>query len=142
MPSDWPKDLDKSQLERKIRLLTLATLAFQNVGRDVPYSVLSKALQVEQSDVERWVIDGTCNSYSDRRLDIDMRIRKPFVLGLSQENCLRRHKLSMSYGLLRECLSASNGRFSRSGSLHGRQVWQMYWRLSPLQRRGMAKMRR
>ncbi|KAH8094944.1 PCI-domain-containing protein [Cristinia sonorae] len=54
----FPKyDLDKAQLERKIRLLSLATLAFQNIGRDVAYSVLSKALQVEQDDVERWVID-------------------------------------------------------------------------------------
>ncbi|TCD70003.1 hypothetical protein EIP91_005253 [Steccherinum ochraceum] len=50
-------DLDKAQLERKIRLLSLASLAFQNLGRDVSYSVLATALQVEQSDVERWVID-------------------------------------------------------------------------------------
>ncbi|TBU32985.1 PCI-domain-containing protein [Dichomitus squalens] len=50
-------ELDSSQLERKIRLLTLASLGFQNVGRDIPYSVIALALQVEPSQVESWVID-------------------------------------------------------------------------------------
>ncbi|OJT15468.1 Eukaryotic translation initiation factor 3 subunit M [Trametes pubescens] len=50
-------ELDSAQLERKIRLLTLATLGFQNMGRDVPYSVIASALQVEPSQVESWVID-------------------------------------------------------------------------------------
>ncbi|KAF9651741.1 PCI-domain-containing protein [Thelephora ganbajun] len=49
--------LDKAQLERKIRLLTLASLGFQNIGKDVPYATLASALQVDQSEVERWVID-------------------------------------------------------------------------------------
>jgi len=51
-------NLDKAQLGRKIRLLTLATLGFQNISRDVPYSTLASALQVDVSEVERWVIDG------------------------------------------------------------------------------------
>ncbi|CAL1700389.1 unnamed protein product [Somion occarium] len=50
-------NLDKTQLERKIRLLSLATLGFQNVGRDLPYSAVASAIQVEESQVERWVID-------------------------------------------------------------------------------------
>ncbi|KAI0677204.1 PCI-domain-containing protein [Trametes maxima] len=50
-------ELDGAQLERKIRLLTLATLGFQNTGRDVPYSTIATALQVEPSQVESWVID-------------------------------------------------------------------------------------
>jgi translation initiation factor 3 subunit M len=49
--------LDKTQLERKIRLLTLASLGFQNIGKDVPYTTLASALHVDQSEVERWVID-------------------------------------------------------------------------------------
>ena len=52
------KDLDGAQLERKIRLLSLTTLAFQNIGRDLPYSSIAEVLQVEPSQVERWVIDG------------------------------------------------------------------------------------
>ena len=51
-------DLEKAQLERKIRLLSLTTLAFQNIGRDLPYSAITDLLQVESSQVERWVIDG------------------------------------------------------------------------------------
>ena len=50
--------LDKAQLERKIRLLTLTSLGFQNIGKDVPYATLASALQVDQPEVERWVIDG------------------------------------------------------------------------------------
>ncbi|KAF7792843.1 hypothetical protein EIP86_003944 [Pleurotus ostreatoroseus] len=50
-------NLDKAQLERKIRLLSLTTLAFQNVGRDLTYAVIADLLQVEPSQVERWVID-------------------------------------------------------------------------------------
>jgi len=45
-------------MERKIRLLTLASLGFQNIGKDVPYATLASALQVDQSEVEKWVIDG------------------------------------------------------------------------------------
>ena len=51
-------ELDGAQLERKIRLLTLATLGFQNMGRDVPYSSIASALQIEPAQVESWVIDG------------------------------------------------------------------------------------
>ena len=50
--------LDKAQLERKIRLLTLVSLGFQNIGKGVSYATLASALQVDQSEVERWVIDG------------------------------------------------------------------------------------
>ncbi|KAM5534416.1 hypothetical protein V8D89_011883 [Ganoderma adspersum] len=50
-------ELDSAQLERKIRLVTLTTLGFQNIGRDVPYSAIASALQVEPSQVESWVID-------------------------------------------------------------------------------------
>lgn len=50
--------LEKTQLERKIRLLTLASLGFKNVGQNLPYSKVAQALQVEPSEVEYWVIDG------------------------------------------------------------------------------------
>ncbi|KZT05631.1 PCI-domain-containing protein [Laetiporus sulphureus 93-53] len=49
--------LERPQLERKVRLLSLATLGFQNIGHHLPYSTIASTLQVEQSDVERWVID-------------------------------------------------------------------------------------
>ncbi|KAG6861869.1 hypothetical protein C0995_011166 [Termitomyces sp. Mi166 len=49
--------LDRSQLEHKIRLLTLASLAFQYVGRDLPYSKVAESLQVDVAEVEKWAID-------------------------------------------------------------------------------------
>ncbi|KAL0950227.1 hypothetical protein HGRIS_010214 [Hohenbuehelia grisea] len=49
--------LDKVQLERKIRLLSLASLGFQHIGHDLPYSTIAETLQVESSQVEKWVID-------------------------------------------------------------------------------------
>ncbi|TFY82705.1 hypothetical protein EWM64_g1301 [Hericium alpestre] len=49
--------LDYTQLERKMRLLSLASLGFQNIGSDLPYSKIASALQVDPSEVEKWVID-------------------------------------------------------------------------------------
>jgi translation initiation factor 3 subunit M len=56
--------LDQTQLERKIRLLTLASLGFQNIGKGVPYATLASTLQVDQSEVERWVIDGVFSPFT------------------------------------------------------------------------------
>ncbi|PPQ63150.1 hypothetical protein CVT24_005790 [Panaeolus cyanescens] len=46
-----------SELERKIRLLSLASLACQYVGQQLPYNKIAEALQIATSDVEKWVID-------------------------------------------------------------------------------------
>ncbi len=54
---DMP-DLEVAHLERKIRLLTLASLGFQKVGQNVQYSQVAETLQVDVSEVEKWVIDG------------------------------------------------------------------------------------
>lgn len=57
-------ELDQAQLERKIRLLTLASLGFQNIGKDVPYATIASDLQVDPSEVERWVIDGEVSPFA------------------------------------------------------------------------------
>ncbi len=49
--------LDDSILYRKIRLLTLASLASSTQSRSLPYQLISKALQIPFEDVEIWVID-------------------------------------------------------------------------------------
>ncbi|KAJ8515805.1 hypothetical protein ONZ45_g6838 [Pleurotus djamor] len=49
--------LDKEQLGHKIRLLSLAALAFQHVGQDLPYAQIAQTIQVDESDVEKWGID-------------------------------------------------------------------------------------
>lgn len=41
-----------------MRLLTLATLGFRNIGQNLPYTKIAEALQVDVSEVEKWVIDG------------------------------------------------------------------------------------
>ncbi len=49
--------LDNSKLHRKMRLLTLASLAASTNSRELEYKRISKALQVPAEDVEMWVID-------------------------------------------------------------------------------------
>ncbi|KAL2046104.1 hypothetical protein N7G274_001551 [Stereocaulon virgatum] len=49
--------LDASILHRKMRLLTLASLAASTPGRSLPYQHIARALQVPSEDVEMWVID-------------------------------------------------------------------------------------
>ena len=49
--------LDISTLHRKMRLLTLASLAASTQSRSLPYHQISRALQIPSEDVEMWVID-------------------------------------------------------------------------------------
>ncbi|KAK5137629.1 hypothetical protein LTR08_007924 [Meristemomyces frigidus] len=50
--------LDEDVLDRKMRLLTLASLAAQSADtRTLPYSRISKSLNIPSEDIEMWVID-------------------------------------------------------------------------------------
>jgi len=40
-----------------MRLLTLATLGFNNIGQNLAYTSIAEALQIDISQVEKWVID-------------------------------------------------------------------------------------
>jgi translation initiation factor 3 subunit M len=52
------QSLDSAALNRKMRLLTLASLAASTgQTRSLPYANIAKALQVPEEDVEMWVID-------------------------------------------------------------------------------------
>lgn len=44
-------------LDRKIRLLTLTSLASATSSRSVPYEAIKRALQIPEEEVEMWVID-------------------------------------------------------------------------------------
>ncbi|KAG1782845.1 hypothetical protein EV702DRAFT_229719 [Suillus placidus] len=46
-------------LERKIHHLSFASRSFAHVGHDLPYSEVASTLQIELSQVEKWVIDAT-----------------------------------------------------------------------------------
>jgi len=48
---------DAEALLRKIRLLTLASLASSTPNRQLPYSQISKSLRIPPEEVELWVID-------------------------------------------------------------------------------------
>ena len=56
---DWLEEegLDDLVLYRKMRLLTLASLASSTQSRSLPYQHIAKALQIPFEDVEMWVID-------------------------------------------------------------------------------------
>ena len=49
--------LDASFLLRKIRLLTLTSLAASTASRTLPYQQIARALQIPSEEVELWVID-------------------------------------------------------------------------------------
>ncbi|KAF6226610.1 hypothetical protein HO173_012509 [Letharia columbiana] len=49
--------LDAAVLHRKMRLLTLASLAASTQSRSLPYQHIARALQIPSEDVEMWVID-------------------------------------------------------------------------------------
>lgn len=53
------QNLDQTVLSRKIRLLTVASLAASssNSTRALPYAQIADALQIQLADVEMWVID-------------------------------------------------------------------------------------
>ncbi|KAF8559437.1 hypothetical protein OG21DRAFT_1431600 [Imleria badia] len=49
--------LDSAQLEHKIRLMAFSSLAFDYIGRDLPYVTIASTLQIDTSEVEKWTID-------------------------------------------------------------------------------------
>ncbi|KAI9739588.1 MAG: hypothetical protein M1834_006306 [Cirrosporium novae-zelandiae] len=49
--------LNEAALERKMRLLTLASLAASTQSRSLPYDHITRELQIPASEVEMWVID-------------------------------------------------------------------------------------
>jgi translation initiation factor 3 subunit M len=51
-------EITPDQLERKIKLLTLSSLAFKYIGQNLPYSEIAEALKIDISEVEKWAIDG------------------------------------------------------------------------------------
>ncbi|KAF9226872.1 hypothetical protein BS17DRAFT_728784 [Gyrodon lividus] len=49
--------LERPQLERKIRLLSFSSLGFDYIGHDLPYSTIASTLQIDSSEVDKWTID-------------------------------------------------------------------------------------
>jgi translation initiation factor 3 subunit M len=57
------------QIVHKLRLLSLATLAAGHVGGDVPYSTIAETLEIQESEVELWVIDGIRTGLIDAKMN-------------------------------------------------------------------------
>jgi hypothetical protein len=117
-------DLDRTQLQRKIRLLTLASIGFKYVGKDLPYAEIASALQIDVSEVEKWVIDGDyLLLISTRSLsDFDVTLQS-FALGFFTESYLRPTRPCMSFVRLFVRLSVSIGKRWRKGLNYGRGGW-------------------
>jgi translation initiation factor 3 subunit M len=49
--------LDHDRLQRKMRLLTYASLAATSPNREIPYANVARALAIPAEDVEMWTID-------------------------------------------------------------------------------------
>jgi len=49
--------LDGELLERKMRLLTFASLTASTPSREIEYKAIAKALKIDSKDVEMWTID-------------------------------------------------------------------------------------
>ena len=114
-------DLDQAQLERKIRLLALTTLAFQNIGHELPYSTIVSTVQIEPSQVERWVIDGTVVSICLYSLCFHTMLQSS-VPAWSPAASHRKARPSTLRARPPAPSSARNGNFLSSACKHGRRV--------------------
>ncbi|KAI9022514.1 hypothetical protein DFJ74DRAFT_706499 [Hyaloraphidium curvatum] len=61
--------LDEADAERKIRMLSLAGLAGGKEGKEVEYRTIVKALEIQESEVEIWVIDAIRAGLLDARMN-------------------------------------------------------------------------
>ena len=62
---------------RKIRLLTLASISSGHIGAEISYNDIANALEIDESEVEMWTIDGKLGIGSlyyqlSRQIDISM----------------------------------------------------------------------
>ncbi|KAJ2827766.1 hypothetical protein IWW50_001728 [Coemansia erecta] len=49
--------VDVEKAGDKMRLLTVASIAAENLGEDVPFAKVSQAIGVDEEDIEMWIID-------------------------------------------------------------------------------------
>jgi len=64
--------LKEEECTFKMRLLSLATLGAAN--QEIPYSLIAKTLQLEESDVETWVITAMSEDILDAKMDQSRRV--------------------------------------------------------------------
>ncbi|KAK3695152.1 hypothetical protein B0T22DRAFT_454505 [Podospora appendiculata] len=66
--------LDHEKLQRKMRLLTFASLAASTPNREIPYQNIARALQIPSEDVEMWTIDVIRSKLVEGRLSQQQKV--------------------------------------------------------------------
>ncbi|KAK3310024.1 uncharacterized protein B0T15DRAFT_506741 [Chaetomium strumarium] len=66
--------LDHEKLQRKMRLLTFASLAASTPNREIPYANIAKALQIPREEVEMWTIDVIRSKLVEGRLSQQQKV--------------------------------------------------------------------
>merc|ERR1711871_1652489 len=59
--------LETSEIENSMKMLTLCTLGAKQ--KKLPYSQIASALQVDQEEVEMWVVDAIANKLMEASMD-------------------------------------------------------------------------
>lgn len=67
-------ELDHEANMRKMRLLSLATLASNNVQGEITYDSIVKTLNINQDDVEMWIMDGIRAGLIDAKMNQLQRV--------------------------------------------------------------------
>ncbi|KAK3329026.1 hypothetical protein B0H66DRAFT_465207 [Apodospora peruviana] len=66
--------LDHERLQRKMRLLTFASLAASTPNREIPYANIAHSLQIPIEDVEMWTIDVIRSKLVEGRLSQQQKV--------------------------------------------------------------------
>ncbi|KAK4105547.1 PCI-domain-containing protein [Parathielavia hyrcaniae] len=66
--------LDHEKLQRKMRLLTFASLAASTPNREISYADIAKALQIPSENVEMWTIDVVRSKLVEGRLSQQQKV--------------------------------------------------------------------
>ncbi|KAI8853549.1 hypothetical protein BC829DRAFT_382310 [Chytridium lagenaria] len=72
--------LNEEDNVRKIRVLSLASLASKHIDGEVPYSVIAETLELKDDSVEIWVIDGIRAGLLDAKMN---QLKKTVVVSRS-----------------------------------------------------------
>jgi len=88
--------LDHDECVNKMRLLSLATLgaAASSTNNEVSYSSIAKALHVDESDVEFWVVSAIAASVLDAKMD---QLRRVITVSRSLQRVFTRTQYKQLY---------------------------------------------
>ncbi|RHZ89166.1 hypothetical protein Glove_18g105 [Diversispora epigaea] len=97
-----PEVIKKLELQnedniRKIRLLTLASLASEHVAHEITYQTIAKALEIEEEEVEMWTIDVIRANLIEAKIN---QVRKTILVNRSTYRTFTREQWQQLSGKL------------------------------------------